>query len=647
MNGFIVPLQTLSNSSYVTLALFYNQSVNQKTPSMVDYLRNITPDADAIKYTFYQYLAGINNTAPLLNNVTFKGCSYAVNQTCTWVFKPSAQSYYFFETATYPYQNVSIDYIPASGLSEFNLFGSESSLTMLSKGANENKCNATSSAPYFAVINASIYSLLSYNGMAAYKNGYACGYGNLAMPFTNNKATISIYTPNVPYISTSFYLTPAYTQQYTNSTPFYNTTPITPAITLPCGFKYKKLFSNLNWTFSYGTSALWNYSMGMNPYIKGNVGWMLLNFTHMAGMGACSNLQIGLNDSAGSMSTYGTIPYAVYNCSPSRVSLLISNTTSTGYVYNSLYLLFNGSRQADTPSLLNSFRTIYLNGTDNTTTVPNFAYLKFMSPLNTKSYIIESGYDNGCTSPNSHLMVGRLLSDYIRFWLDPILNILAYNLTIHNLYNDKSDLLIVQKAYYMDNISAISNNGTELSNTYSSTRTNYRIGCGGGNYANLRIFINQTGQQITRINAPFSVTENYSLTADFVPVCQSPTTTIPPNPIVLPNETGSLIPSSPTNDSVFGNASRLIHSLSGSVILFNIRLPLLFLFFIAILEVILIIFAFTTNNEWIVLFVLLVVNFSGLIAMFAISGGAGFLLIGLIAAGYYVIKNSHKWFKHG
>jgi membrane protein implicated in regulation of membrane protease activity len=69
-------------------------------------------------------------------------------------------------------------------------------------------------------------------------------------------------------------------------------------------------------------------------------------------------------------------------------------------------------------------------------------------------------------------------------------------------------------------------------------------------------------------------------------------------------------------------------------------------FMLAIIEIILIGLMFTTENEWVVGFGLVAANFLGLTLFLGVKTiGVAFLLVSLIAAGYYVIKNAHKWWK--
>ena len=127
--GFLVPLHTMKGKAYNTLALFSNQSVTNVTSSMRDDYLNITTDENTVKYSFYQYLLGVQGNAYRIN---FTGCSYVNNQTCSWNFYPK-QPYFLIETSTYPNQNVSVDYINYGGIQEAALTADSSIVSIRGK----------------------------------------------------------------------------------------------------------------------------------------------------------------------------------------------------------------------------------------------------------------------------------------------------------------------------------------------------------------------------------------------------------------------------------------------------------------------------------------------------------------------------------
>lgn len=98
------------------------------------------------------------------------------------------------------------------------------------------------------------------------------------------------------------------------------------------------------------------------------------------------------------------------------------------------------------------------------------------------------------------------------------------------------------------------------------------------------------------------------------------------------------------NNSTWGNVTAMRNATSGTMNFYDLTLPLSIAVLLAMLEIIGIALSFASGDEWIVIFSLVGANFSGLILTLGFkTPDVGFLFVSLLAAGYYVMKNAHKW----
>ena len=683
-NGFLVPFRTQAGKAYSTLALFSNQSVHKNTSSMSDQYMNITIDKNAFIYPFYQYLLGINKTSSHQslsgwttfnkNNVTFIGCAYQKNQTCTWSFRPS-QQYFFTETSPYANQNISVDYINSGGVQEATLSANSIATSITAKGfPASGTLTSPLVTPFVALINGSVSNphtafqyganqiFMGSNGIGWRINQTKSGLYNSSGGFaalgwlytgTNNKATISIYAAN-DFSNTAFYLTPAYTSNYTNSSVMYNSTISAPPS--PCSvFQYRIPVTNVTWEASFVTLAN-PANPGQPQTIEVPTTYLLLNFTHTQEMGAQYCNDIYLYYTSSSIQQGGEIPYRRLNCTASKVSLLVSNFTLEHLInFNSFYIYFGQPSAVpnyqvedfSNSSIGNGYTKIFTgSGTSTpaeyslTTAWNNVDFLNVIQ--GNEGIGINSGDGLG---PLGSGLIGKssgwpyIKGRYGTFLSDTLANDYNYLTDGSTLYGSGISVTGIC-------INAPPNVCT-ITNTSTTTKS--------GSYDFIRfdtIYLTYSNKAIVTIPA----STNYKLGAPQY----APNTGFNYCPNQVTNQTGQvnrtiIIPiigngtaigtNGISNSSLWGNSHAMDNALSGSTAFYDITVPNWIIFLLAIVEIIFIALAFTTQNVWVVIFFLVASNFVGLTLLLGTNENSGYLIISIIAALYYVITHGHKWFR--
>jgi len=668
--GLLVSLSAINGKAYDTLALFWKQGVSLSTPSMSDQRYNVTVDINAIKYPFVQYLLGLHRSGQLpsqntFNNVSFLGCTYQNNQTCSWSFRPM-QPYFFIETATYSQQNVSVDYINVGGVQEAVLWASSTTafikgrgfpgsgtltqpittpLTMLIKGSVSN--------PSRAFQYGENQSYLASNGIGWKTNETNYGiYNSTSGPVSpgwlytgiNNKAVITIYTNNAPYENTAFYLVPAYTEQYVNTTPFYNSTPtIYNNITGNC-FQYRVPIANFTFSYNFTTMAFpghqgngytINFTSSKVPYLK-------LTLPHKNEMNVTCG-DIYLADPLDG----GQIPYARLQCNASKVELIARNISLTGHTYNSIYVYYaSGIKGADfsNSSVMSSWKlgngkTFNVSYSEAPFVVSLSSYLNIGSRL-----IVEQDIP-----AFSLIAFGYAGKDYLSgYGGSDLINDTSGRNTRFLVTNGITPSTYGFPSVFGNGLGAVCDNAScKLYNTSSSTTPIYS-GSYVGNFT-----VNLTS--LLRANAT-KLFGSWNFGAHGWPNelaphngsnCALPQGSLPNNATVIINAStnGTVInPGGISNSTLWGNSSHVHLMLAGVVVFYDLSIPASSAMLLALLEVVCIALSFASNDEWLVIFSLVAANFIGLTLMLGVSNvGVGFLLVSLFAAGYYVIKNAHKW----
>jgi hypothetical protein len=689
-SGFLVSLKTQSGNKYGTLAMFWNQSINQGTASMADQNNNVSIDINAIKYPFLQYLVGLNQSfGPVVhpfkhNNVTFLGCSYISNQTCSWSFRP-IQPYFFIEGKAYVHQNISVDYINKGGVQEGVITANSLNLSIIGKGLLGGgpliskittpltiliAGNVTNPANAFAM--GANQTFLASNGIGWNQNGTKYGLYNRSATAsigwlytgTNNKATITIHTDNSSSVDTVFYLLPAYTTTFTNTTPFYNATPLNP---VPAGcdaapwfcFKFREQIKNITWSSNI-TSYAYDGHQNTKNVIKSNAGnttFAIVNITHYAEMGnTCGQVYFRDYDNVTPFD-HGAVNFSILSCTAnsSTASFLIPNESTTGHVFNSLFMYWDSLKNQngfDKPVVYNSW------------SLGNGA--KYGYAYTTKPSVIRL---NDVLTPNSIIRGQAHLTSDFRGWYytanatRQFLEICsgAASCTLGNKVVDANTgdyslnkvIWVVPHVYgcqsrldmIMYGLSSDTTDGGFCNiNVENRTAWDNNFGLGSVGSVNVSLTGGITAQSSKLFTTQFILNPKI----DTNPLLSNKTL-LPTTPIQLNvSANGTIIApgNGLSNSSLWGNATYVLLKLGGNVTFYDLTIPVAVAFMLAIIEIILIGLMFTTENEWVVGFGLVAANFLGLTLFLGVKTiGVAFLLVSLIAAGYYVIKNAHKWWK--
>ena len=404
-NGLIIANKTINGKAYATATIFYNQ-ITQFATYLDTQNIQITKDYLNIN-TLYLYglTSAIGERTLFLNNNT--------NVTYQLSFNNTAVPYYL--TANGNSQNISILRYLTTGITgqrygyAFNGTSSKASL------------NATSYTTF--TLNASQSRLFAYfnnnpnkpyifasNGLAVPQNQII---QNLSTSFSAGGVftAVSNYYFNVhlpklaeiPYPNTYYFL-PAFTTNITVVGNQIVTSPITlpnrTSTNLDCAggwyydFNYRIPITAVNWSYNFTTNAD-IHDIGNAVTLKygaGAVGYLKLNLTHYTQMGTnCQNIFIE-GYSAGFATPLGNVPFAVYSCNATTptAQLILSNTTSNSFTYNTLYVYF------DSRSNMSGFNSgvgwiISVSDHNYTVSLPSTPYLIELDKALTRNSILTFG----------------------------------------------------------------------------------------------------------------------------------------------------------------------------------------------------------------------------------------------------------------
>ena len=402
-NGLIVANKTIEGNAYNTVTLFYNQI----TPA-VTYLNktNIAQIAHLSSAEIYLYnMSGVTYTLSTVNNYTLGITNLKFNN--------QKIPYYLIGNSTS--DNFTMVHYLNTPISQreygYSLKGTSAILNTSTTFSSPLSVTATQSS-LFAYFSADGYYAFATEGLAVF--GATKGTANIGGAIINATTSkygiglfygsynyyMSFYQPNV------YYFVPAYSTNITLSTNQIVPAPISPnsiVNTTDCGpgwyydFEYRQPVNNIVFNATFTTQA--DPSHLGTPYQLNftNTKYVMLNLTHYTHMGNnCENIYIEAFDSDYA-TPLGSVPFAVYgvcNATKSKISLVLPNKTSTGNVYNSIYVYFYSNSNMtgfNNQSLLGNF--ILGNGNYFTVSSTIPFLIQLTAPLNSASHISTSTSD--------------------------------------------------------------------------------------------------------------------------------------------------------------------------------------------------------------------------------------------------------------
>ena len=193
-----------------------------------------------------------------------------------------------------------------------------------------------------------------------------------------NELKVKIYTNS----SLEIDVLPAFTNNYTLGSIGTNLDAHSPLTS----FKYYIPITNITWVYNYTTKALTSH-LGTNQIISygaGRVGFAIINLTKRADMGLyCDHIYI-VDENV----SRGSIPYYVDNCTTSKVSLVIPNTTSFNYTNINSIRVYYGAYTGVSSSVVYNDWILGSGSKFNVTYTNNVPYLVTLNlPLNLNSKI--------------------------------------------------------------------------------------------------------------------------------------------------------------------------------------------------------------------------------------------------------------------
>ena len=291
----------------------------------------------------------------------------------------------------------------APDISTGNSFCPPNSYLLISNGigAYTNSCgsNIFNYSSFYFLIGGAVFFQPSYAG-----HNYQY---QLIMNFPNNPASAFYSSP-----LNTYYLIPQYTTNYTAGNFIKISNPTSINITNSSLDTVKGWYYDFNYRIPINVNT-WNYSFTTYAYAPTssntvflgtahvykvpNSPYLYLNLTHYAemGSGCFGNVYFrDYNNITGN--DYGSVPFAILNCNPTNTTatFILSNKTSGGYTYNSLYVYF-GSRSGfagvfNNQNILNNFSTSYKGGAVvSYSSPPKINYLLTLTSgfLNPSSYL--------------------------------------------------------------------------------------------------------------------------------------------------------------------------------------------------------------------------------------------------------------------
>lgn len=215
-----------------------------------------------------------------------------------------------------------------------------------------------------------------------------------------------------------YYLIPAYTSNYTANV-VKIPKPIPPNLIVNCtnntydsvsgwyyDFNNRQLINVSSWDYNLKTTA---YNSVLTNINVSGANYLLLNMSYYNEMGAgCGGVYFrAYNNNTGQ--DFGSVTYSIVSCNYSTAKFLLSNRTSGGYTYNSVYLYLNsrtGLTGFANPTLLQNWKTTFY-GTGNnvfvSNSVANSIIFSVSNALNQNDYIAVNGvFGTGWGSQNGH-----------------------------------------------------------------------------------------------------------------------------------------------------------------------------------------------------------------------------------------------------
>jgi len=158
-------------------------------------------------------------------------------------------------------------------------------------------------------------------------------------PYGSFNITANLTTP------ATFYIMPGFTTDYIVSNTAINPHTV-KNITANCTtFSYKALVTNVIFNTTYPTLTP-DGSLHILNFGPASTHYLLYNTTHYTHMGNyCQTIGIFSASNPGANSL---IPFAINNCSASKISIIMTNTTTTGYSYSSFNIEWGNPTNATT-----------------------------------------------------------------------------------------------------------------------------------------------------------------------------------------------------------------------------------------------------------------------------------------------------------
>jgi hypothetical protein len=659
--GLLIPKKTLLGQNYTTASIFFNQAVAQNTYYYSNY-SNSTSDG-------WKSIGGLQ--APMaafvyLANSSSSGCRViyydSLNQTCSFTFSPQ-YPYYLYGSNIYPYYNISLNYVPANRFAQFqmNFFNTTTSndpirtsirsYGMLGTRSLSNSNNIINYNYPIALISSTKYYLDSAF-IGAYSNGTIFN-ATASLPGQNNLNSASnllnftLTSGNT--IASNFnsfpeyYFLPVFNATSTNSIVFTNATPKKPLInTTALSWLYGQPINSINWTFEYNYSVYPTYP-AISHYTQ-PADYLELVVPHYSNvLGSCSSLQLEFNDSAGSITSFGYIPYAVISCNATSVKVILTNTTTKGFTFSNAIILMGNNAGVggwNNQSILSGFEEKYNHVNTTLSSSKLWAYLELGSIIGAnESVSIDEMYltnqvpsYNGGSSVKYSISGAPGINDVVNshssmttLYLINITPNAIFNITAMNFYGE---------AY---------NSGGVHINFWNNATTDVSCAACEASYSPPSgLQLNLFRMNYTVVLKPFSVL--FALGQAYSISSIAPQNSTSPTLKILPQNNNSLL-NSLSNISTLGNQTAFVHQFGANENFMGFIVPeYYFLPIIIVLVIVFVILLSNPNTQILAAFPMFGMWAVGILGL-AIASNYIMIVIALILTLYYVAENGHRWFK--
>ena len=448
-NSILLLISNTTNSTtqyqpWSFVSLFYNPTIQTQTTNCPNYFEASSPNfvicssnttrkftSGNISFTIfdaplffnlYPYPFAENGTARLNFSVNSVINGFVVLSNRTWdniKFNISwfPRPYYSPFTHGYQLSNISSGYRLISYRSCGILCApySLTNLTVISKNANEIFPFNFDGLGFEAYFGSTPYQVLTEGiyadeSKASFSNAFGTMYNSSTSTGLGYDATSFIYAQFGLNISSkapqTIYIMPSFTKNftiinYTNPNPSHidNSLIISANATL---------VDNINWSYTFNEYAFPNNNI-QNRLIYGtaDVPFLLFTIPHYVSYGtSCQNIYISATNNLTSIPllNYRSIPYSIINCGNRNITLLLSNTTTDAFNYNSfiIYDLPPNEFTSNYPfNYLQSNYTIFTGNYGQIYLPSNEPFIiNLNDTLNLNSYIVQ-GDGSGSPIPNS------------------------------------------------------------------------------------------------------------------------------------------------------------------------------------------------------------------------------------------------------